>query len=277
MKSDELEKLLERRDYLVDWLERNKNAQDMLPIIQQLLAKTDLDIRTLSNLPEEAEDIPRDDLLPIFSKENDELKASLPMLPRYDNSALEDTSDHLESGTATAVTTLVTRVLQIDTANARKFGETYFYEYRNIQESQSRQDTVRKLLEQFGQQNILQRFDIAFNAYVGAKSNTVNTNGAASEIRTFLYKFKGELFGLAKKWPKENMPWEKMAHRLSRGENGKITMINREKNQLFLETQLSDITKAREGQRTHNLEYIWPQVLEHIYIIMRLIDFSPKQ
>lgn len=276
MKSDELEKLQERRTYLVDWLERNKKAQDMLPIIQQLLARTDLGIQTLSNLPEEAEDIPRDDLLPIFIKENDELKVSLPMLPRYDDSALQETSDHVTSGTATAVTTLVTRVLQIDTTSARSFGETYFTEYRKIQESQSRQEIVRKLLGQFGHQEILQRFDIALSAYAGAQSHVVNVNGAASDIRTFLYKFKGELFGLAKKWPKENMSWEKMAHRLSRGEYEKSIIINREKNKLFLESQLSDITKAREELRTHNLEYIWPQVLEHIYIIMRSIDIAQK-
>ena len=70
------------------------------------------------------------------------------------------------------------------------------------------------------------------------------------------------------------MTWERMAHRLSKGEDDKSTLINKEKIQLLLESQLSTITKAYEGQKTINLNYIWPQVLDHIYVIMRLI--SPK-
>ena len=270
---EELEKLLERRKYLEEWLANNKVAQQALPAVQSELDKTNLSIKTLNNLPEEAEEIPREDLLPSLSKENEIIKSSFPMIPSFDTRVLYQPTYSTTSGSTSILNVYVGRIGEINTLNAQRFAEDYFDVYHVMQSSESRLTVTKQLLTQFQDDEILERFDIAYNAFIGVKSGTINQNGAASEIRTLLYKLNGRLFELARKFPKENMTWDRMAHRLASNNQTREILLDKKRIQLYLTDQLSNIVKARNEQITNTVERMWPLTLDHIYIIVSSVKF----
>jgi hypothetical protein len=273
MSSDKLDQLKERYRYLTEWLERNKEAQRVLPYVHEQLELTEWEINALSNLPNEADEVPQFDFQSIFRKENDHLKAALPMMPKYDLSAVSSSSAYTLSGTTT-VTAFITRIGEINTRGSQDFANKYMSDYREIQESQSRPTKVRKLIELLGDEKILNRYEVACEAYVGVKSDTVNRAGAASEMRNLLHGVKMGLFDHARKWPKENMNWSRMAHRLSKSDYEKDLLSEKEKIHFLLIDDLSHILKEQDKKLPINLDHKWSQVLDHIYSIISLTNIS---
>jgi hypothetical protein len=270
--SPELDALLARRNHLIEWLQRNKTAQDLLPAVQHELELTELNIRALSNPPEEASEIPREDLSFTLNHENQHLMMSLPLPPAYLPLRFESDSDAIVSGSTATITTTIARIAEIGTVSAKEYAASYFSDYQRIQDSQSRHIKVRSLLQPFNREELLQAFDSAYKAYIAAKSGTMNDSAAASEIRTFLYKLKGELFEVARRMPRENMTWSRMSHRLAKGNSEEGILAARHKFELILEDQLSNLLKLREGERNDTLGNIWPRVLDHVYIILNSVS-----
>ena len=69
------------------------------------------------------------------------------------------------------------------------------------------------------------------------------------------------------------MTWEKMAKRLAKGTNAhdeKIIIEQGEKRSSLID-RLSDVAKDREGGSVTNLDFIWTELLDHVYIILNLI------
>lgn len=274
MNSDELNKLLERRKHLTDWIDRNKKAQEMLPYVQRELELTELNIQALTELPDEAAEIPRGDLSFTLNHENQHLKMALPTMPLYSRQDLERSSDYIVSGSTSTMTTFISRVGEIGTENARRYADSYFIDYQRIQESQSRPAKVRKLIELLADEKITKRYDVAYEGYIGLKSGTANRTGTASEIRSLLHGVKLGLFNKARKWSDENMTWERMAHRLSKGDYEKRLLIQKEKIQSLLISDLSHIMKEQDKISPINLDQKWSQVLDHIYSIISLTKIS---
>jgi len=70
------------------------------------------------------------------------------------------------------------------------------------------------------------------------------------------------------------MTWEKMTNRLAKGALGSTeyqTVLGQENNHLHLIDQLSNILKDREGRSMMNLDDVWSQVLEHLFIVLTLV------
>jgi len=268
--SDELDKLLERRKYLADWLERNKKAQEMLPYVQQELELTELNIQALRKLPDEADEIPREDLSFTLNHENQHLKLALPLMPLYNREAFQSSSDEIISGSTATMTTFISRVGEIGTEASRSYANSYFSDYQKIQESQSRPAKVRKLIELLDDERIIKRYDVAYEAYIGLKSGIANRTGTASEMRNLLHGVKLGLFNKARKWSDENMTWERMAYRLSKSSHEKSLLIQKEKIQSLLISDLSHVLKEQDKKSPINLDHKWVQVLDHIYSIISL-------
>ena len=158
MTSNDLNELYHRRDYLRQWLERNKAAQEMLPRIQQLLEQTEWQIRALRDAPDEASDLAHFDFAPVFHRENETLGAALPMMPDYRRADFEFVNDSTVSGTSQVYTQVVVRVSGIPTQAAQTFSDARRRKYQALQEKQHRQKRIRELLIATDE-TVLTRFD----------------------------------------------------------------------------------------------------------------------
>ena len=277
MYSPELDKLLERRKYLLDWIERNKLAQDMLPTVQQELEVTNLNIQALTTLPDEANEIPRENLSFSLDHENKHMKSALPMISLYNAKELRISTDYIVSGSTSSISTYVARVGELGTEDAQRYAGAYFESYRKMQEAQSRTAKVHRLIEMLADQTITKRYDVALEAYTAFQSGTANRTGTASEVRNLLHGVKLGLFKKAQKWPKENMTWARMAHRLAKGDYENSLLIQKEKIQSLLIADLSHILKEQDRNAPINLDHKWSQVLDHIYALISLTKLSENQ
>lgn len=276
MKRDEDEKLKENREYLREWIKRYKNAQDVLLYVQRNMDITEWTINALNERPDEAENIPLADLKDIFDRNYDHLKRSLPMMPDYDPDAVRNATILSSSG-ASKVYDYISRVGDLGTTWAVAYCKKYTTSYRELQTAQARSQAVRELLQKLNNPQTLERFDRALSAYSAVKSGTVERTAAALAMRNLIDGMKGDLFDKARSWRKENMTWDEMAKRLSKGQPGGTEyqeLIDQRKTRTSLIKHLSAIAKDREGGPRTNLDYVWTQILDHIYTVLGLLDLD---
>lgn len=273
---EELQNRKEKRDYLVTWLQHFGQAQEMVPRVQKELEKTEWEIDALTNLPDEAAEIPSGDITVLFDKDLKYLPQALPMIPSFtfDLSGLSSSDAISSSGTMT-VYEYVARIGDIETPAAFEFSNHYTSKYQEIQSAHDRPNEVRNLLAKLPNQNTLERLDRAEKSYMQFKAGNGEKTSAAMEMRTFLDGLSGELFQVARKWETENMTWERMAERLSRGDTAGIEyneMIRQKGVHSSLIKRLSEIGKDRESNSAVNLNHIWTELLDHVFTILSIAD-----
>ncbi len=271
-----MEKLEASRDYLRKWIERYKKAQDAVPFVHMGLEMTEWEIQALSNRPDEADETPLTDLMIRFERDYDYLTDVLPMMPEYNLDDLPVLTAVVTSGSA-SVYNYVAKVGDLGTQEAQEYSARYTAAYRELQAAQTRPKTVRDLLKKLNNPQTLQRFDRASNAYLAARSGTGERTAAALEMRNLLDGVQGDLFEKARRWPREDMTWNKMAKKLSKGKNGgteQQELINQEARRTSLINRLSTILKDREGGFLKALDNVWTQLLDHIYVVLSLIGFD---
>jgi len=201
------------------------------------------------------------------------------MMPEYNPQRLVDSTAVLTSGSA-SVYEYVTRVGELDTPNTLAYSQKYTSIYNELQNTQARPNEVRVLVEKLNSSQTLQRFDRALNAYYAVRSGTGQRTAAATDMRTLLDGLQGDLFAKARKWQKENMTWATMAERLSKGDSGQAehqVLVNQETIRRRLISRLSDVLKDREGNSSINLDNLWTQILDHIYVVLGLINFGDER
>ena len=264
------------RDHLKEWLKRHKNAQAALPYVQQNLDRIEWELEALNNRPDEAAEIPLADIETKLVRDHDHLTKALPMMPDYDLSTIVGSTTIATSGSS-GVYEYVTKVGDLGTPDTLAYFERYTLTYDELQDAQERPQAVRALIEKLDNSSTLERFDKASNAYFAAKSGTGERTATASEMRTLLDGVQGDLFKKARRWPKENMPWDKMTERLTKGEPGGVEqkeLVNQGKTRSKILSRLSDILKDREGSSSTNLNNLWTQLIDHLYVVLGLINFG---
>ena len=88
---------------------------------------------------------------------------------------------------------------------------------------------------------------------------------------------QGDLFEKARGWPEENVTWDEMAKRLSKGQPGGTEyqeLIDQGKTRASLISRLSDIAKDREQGSLTNPDNVWTQILDHMYTVLGLVDLD---
>ena len=271
-----MEKLEARRDYLREWMERYKKAQDAVPFVHMGLEMTEWEIQALSNRPDQADEMSPADLRIRFERDYDYLTDVLPMMPEYNLDDLPALTAVITSGSA-SIYNYVAKVGDLGTQEAQEYSSRYTAAYRELQAAQTRSKAVYDLLKKLNNPQTLQRFDRASNAYLSARSSIGERTAAALEMRNLLDGVQGDLLEKARRWPKENMTWNKMAERLSKGKNEgteQQELIDQETTRTSLTSQLSTVLKDREGDSLKNLNNVWTQLLDHIYVVLNLIDFD---
>jgi hypothetical protein len=94
-------------------------------------------------------------------------------------------------------------------------------------------------------------------------------------MRTLLDGIKGDLFEKARNMAKENMTWERMAGRLSKGKSGgpeEKELVDQESERERLIECLSKVAKDREGGSRTDIDTLWTQILDHIYVVLTLAN-----
>jgi len=112
-------------------------------------------------------------------------------------------------------------------------------------------------------------FDAAEKSYGMAKLSPDGASAAASEIRTLLMKFRGELIDKARRSPRENkVGWEEMAERLT----GDMTsekfrrLADQGPQHERIYNELSAMSKDRYDFDVEQLSTMWSMAVEHILV-----------
>jgi hypothetical protein len=274
MSKDELDNRKAKHDYLANWLENYGQAEELVPKVQREKEKTEWEIEALDNAPDEADEIPKGDMVVNFEIDYEHLTHTLPMLPTFDTNAFMGSTGVSTSGTA-SVYEFVSRVGDIGTQKAIEYSNHFTGRYQAIQSEHNRSTDIRILLARFHNQGTSDRFERAEDSYMRFKAGVGERTAAAMEIRTFLDGLKGDLFQKAKKREKENMTWEEMAIILSKGGASSVEcheMVQQGKIRSSLISRLSDVGKNREGGSITDLNHIWTEALDHIYTVLNIIN-----
>ena len=273
---DELEKLETRKAYLEEWLFRFRKAQAVVSIVQMNLDQTNWEIDAWRNRPAEAGEILTPYLSQKFDRENQFLQKAFHPMPNYEMTDINRGTAVMISGSS-ILYEYVAKVGDLGTKNAIAYSSHYTAQYRELQEAQQRPAHVRSMIEAIGSRNTLERFDRAYLAFIAYRSSAGSKPAAGMEIRTLMDGIQGDLFALARKWPKENMIWETMVDRLAIGEPNGIAhkeLLDQERVRSTLISRLSQIGKDREGESITNLDSIWTEILDHLFTVLGLIDFE---
>ena len=270
---DDINELEAKKNYLEEWLARHKKAQHIAPQVQINLELTEWQLRALRDRPKEADEIPLVDMGSQLRRERDFLSRALPMMPIYDVNAIDSSTALSSSGTADLYS-YIARVGDLESQEARRYSLRHTTAYNDLQEEQERPKAVRRLLIELGNKQIVDRFDRAMAAFLATKRGSGERTSASMEMRTLLDGIKGELFAKARTQPKENMTWGRMAERLAKGGPGRIEyqeLIARESVNSSLVNRLSQVGKDREGLSYANINVLWTELLDHIFIVLGLV------
>lgn len=271
-KEKEIKKLEAERDHLREWLSHLSSAQDIGPDVQKKLEQIDWQIEALKSSPEEAEEIPSIYLINDIERDYRLTVNALPLIPSYNGSELSSTDP---SGTVSSASVFeyVSRVGDINTPAAHAYSRAFTVSYFHLQKSQDKPNDVRKLLLILNDAQTIGRFEEAYNNFYGYKSGTVNKTSAANSMRNFIEGVYGDLVKIARNQPKEDMSWGTIVSRLAKKKTGEETLLlEQDTKRSSLLNRLAAVLKDREGRSVTNLEYIWTEVLDHVFIVLSLID-----
>jgi hypothetical protein len=271
VKNNLLKKVTGKINHLGKSLTKRKLTQKLSPNTQNKFEKTDREITTSSNNPEEADEISLTSLEANLEKDRQFLVDALPTLLEYKISVFPSADDS-SGATTTIVSEHITGVEDTGTPQAQTYSNRITRLYRDLKASKSDPNDVRRLLDKIGNQQTKDRFEEAYNSFQSYKSGVIDEQTSALLMRNFLASLQEDLFNLARKQPEENMTWEMMVARLVKATIGveEDILLEQERIQNSLIRQLSDIIEDREGDSQTNLEYIWTQLSDHVYIVLSL-------
>jgi len=269
MKDDSIDQLKVQRDYLLTWLQRNKDAQAIVPTVQKTIDDLNWQIDALSNRPDEAEEM----YLELKPQSIDRLTGVIPPMSVYDVNQASGFYAMTTSG-STGVFSFVSRVGDIVTPTAQGYSNKYVRSYQEMRSSQNRPTEVRELLQRLNNPNLLARFDRAVNTYSSFRAGLAERTATAGEMRTLIDGLQGVLLEKATHHQGENMNWDIMSRKLSKGLPGGSEEQELLKQKIVrgsLISRLSDVLKDHMTGSVTNLDNIWFEVLDHIYVVLSLV------
>ncbi len=274
MGDEKITKLKQTHDYLLKWIDRNQKAQEVLPLVHDSLDLLGWTIEAVEKCPVQGKEQMLDDLGDQVDDSVNLWIQRLPMIPSYDKNAIVNATTLL-SGTCNSAYVCVSGMADSDTPEIKEYSNYYSTAYRSLQEKHGRPEKVRNLIRSLDNQNTLERFERAINAWTAVKSGTGERAAVATEMRTLLDGVKGVLFEKARARQGENMTWEEMAKRLSKeSETGaeEQALVDQNGKRSILLDKLSTVLKDREGETLTDIDDLCTMVLDHLYIVLQLID-----
>jgi hypothetical protein len=271
---DWLQKLKEKRKYLVEWLRRHSLAQKAAERAKLELDYTEWQISVFDSRPPSADEIPFPDLGDTIDSDVAYLPTAFPMIPEIHWGAVLSASAFTSSGTQD-ISAYVGRVGDLKEEAARQYVDLHLDRLFQLEQMHGREDEVRHALSVLANEGTVQRLENAIASFRAFQTSTGTRSAAAADLRTLLDGIKGDLFGLARRHPKENMTWGRMAQRLVKGpvpgpEYDELIRLEDRRSSLI--SRLSDVVKDRESGSLTDIDQLWIQVQEHIVSTLGLLN-----
>ena len=271
--NDILESLINRRDFLSNWIDSLRDAIEISHFAQLQLNYTNWMIETINSLSGNEEQLYDTDLAKQINEKNEYIRLAFPSFPPFDYSIVGSSSGLTAADSSALFSIIVEMVPSIKGEINTRVNEQ-INKYCELEKQYKRQEEVFQLLQKHNFKDSISRFNHAFEMYNSYKTEITDRSSSANEIRNLINGIKGDLFNKARQWEKENMTWSTMAQRLAKSEPNSDEcneIKNQESEQSKLLELLSGILKKREGFHTIDLDTIWILTLDHIYIVLNLI------
>jgi hypothetical protein len=248
----------QQRAYLEEWLQRDERQRALRPDVTRMLGTAVWQVDAMDALrgtsPEMAREVEYD-----LTRSFTALKESLPLPPSLHDSTTTSTTSYAAASSNRVYEALMstrgTDPLPRVTKEVRRY-ESLVAEQGRAQEAGRR---VGLLFPE-----LAERFKAALDAAEVAKRDELVQESAAMEMRTFLYKLKGELFAKARMNAVENMTWELMAERLGVGA-GCEGLVEQGGAHGSVISTLTNIGKARYS--TFSFTEAWTRFVDHVYVV----------
>jgi len=256
-----------KKEYLDELKGRVNRFMEEITVIEKIEGITNWEQQAYSNLPEEAEEIPMNELVENLQKELDYLVSVYPLPPKYDQSYRGGTIAVAASGSSIAYE-IVGRIGDIGTPEAIKYANNFIASFEALQVGQKREEEVRSFIQKFKNDDLSSRYENCLESI--SQYHIINKGKketVANFIRNLLNGVYGQLFEIARKNPNENMPWVLMANRLANSTIAENVIICQETEKSSLLSRTSDVLKDRDAGSLTNIDNIWVQTLEHLYIL----------
>ena len=262
----------EQQDYLEEWLRRDDKQRALRPHVVRMLGSATWQVEAMDALRDESPDMARE-LDGQIGRDTASLISSLVLPPDWDVDATTmGVTSTVTSGNAAVYDAMIS--IRGPAGNAESFpaitAQIGHYE-RLASEQYRAEEAGRRVAALFP--NLAERYSAVRNAAKVAAGNPKSEEAAASEMRTFLYKLKGELFAKAYKHAGENkMSWLLMAGRLSTA-LGRVILEEQEQAHSHLVDSLSRMLKARPT--SYSFQSVWTQFADHVYIVCGVLLGRP--
>jgi hypothetical protein len=252
------------------WLDNLKTANESAQEIVNIRDITKWRLNAINEHPN-----PQKALLTMQSDDiEDEYKnlyETVPMIPGY-KGVTAVSSSFATAGTSGYMGHLVS-LEKNGSYQESTYAKKYIKSYGDLQNKQERYQKVCALIQELEWVSVENCLKRTHSEYYQFKAGIGERTAVANEIRTLLYKFKGELFYKALNYPKEKITkWYIMASRLAAGNpNAENILMKQEKVYNALNDDLSFVLKDRGENREIDIDAEWYNVLDHIYTILQLI------
>ncbi len=276
-KNDDLENREEKSKYLKDWLGSYREASEIAPLVSKELEKTEWEKSVLINRPDISDEVYPAEMSSYLKIDLENTKKVLPMIPNINKkSVLMNITSTSASATAT-VFSYTAHIGDLPDEKAKQFSYDSQAAYQDMLVKQNRIEDVKKLLEKFGDENIIKRFDAGNRSVSKFMLQAQSKSSAAGDVRTFIDGLKGLLIDKAKKKPEENNPsWKEIAERLCREKDNSFYKQEIEKwgerHSVYV-SRLSDILKDREAGSETDLSALWTEILDRVFALLNMIGF----
>jgi hypothetical protein len=153
-----------------------------------------------------------------------------------------------------------------------EWGNRYSNEYLALQDRLKREGEVLNLLSKL-KPSLGHEFKQASNDVKKCLANNISQISAGIAMRNVLEHFKGELFELARKHPREQkLNWSKIADRLVVSGTLRDRFKIQEKRWNQLQQRLSKLAKCHITIDNLELKSIFAEFIDHIYISLSLVQ-----
>lgn len=261
----------EKKAYISNWLSQAKTIADAVPKVQQQLQLASWEASALSDAPDEIITSLSGNLNSSLCQDLEIMKRGLPQMPGIDLKFLNASTGSM-AVTAADVYAITDQARWSVVVPISEWGNRYSNEYLALQDRLKREGEVLNLLSKL-KTSLGHEFKQASNDVKKCLANNISQISAGIAMRNVLEHFKGELFELARKHPREQkLNWSKIADRLVVSGTLRDRFKIQEKRWNQLQQRLSKLAKCHITIDNLELKSIFAEFIDHIYISLSLVQ-----
>lgn len=271
-----IQNLEETKSHIDKWIDSVNKVYSSIPEAQRISENLKFEIDALKNAPIEANHFLVDFDSGPYLNLND-VQSVFEPLPDVNKSKIGTLSLYSSSGSAN-LADFINLVGEMNTENSLIYYKEYSKKFQELQESQNRPNQILDMLNSTtNSENTIERFRLAVDAYMQWKSGGLDSAKAANSMRNFLYGLKGIVFQKVSGKTRKKINWDLFISLFILGEEGNHihhVLLNEKTRYTKINEKLSNISKDRIVVDDIELDNIWFILLEHSYILLKIITES---